>query len=173
MLTPKEQAVLDLRQQGLSSKQSAARLGISRNAEKFRAWCGRQRLASGDPLILPGTYCVFKYADYIGVLPLHCLPDWLDRVWRARKRLPWFAGLDRRPKVEILLGGTVPLTAREASVVRRLLAGKRNPGIYKIGRRGKVTFYPGERTASRAEGVSSMAIRYRRERGHGQGYYWL
>ena len=165
--------MLDLRRQGWSCKRIAEHLGISRNAEKFRAWHGRQRLASGDPLILPGAYCVFKCADYIGVLPRWSLSDWRNRVWRARKRLPWFARLDRRPEVEILLGGTVPLTKQEASIARRLLAGRRQSGVYKIGPKGRVTFYPGERTASRAEGVSSMAIHYRRERGHCHGCYWF
>ena len=173
MLTPKEQAVLDLRRQGWSCARIAEHLGISRNAEKFRAWHGRQRLASGDPLILPGAYCVFKCADYIGVLPRWSLSDWRNRVWRARKRLPWFVGLDRRPEVEILLGGAVPLTKQEASIARRLLAGRRQPGVYKIDAKGRVIVYGGERTASRAEGVSSMAIHYRRERGHCHGCYWF
>jgi hypothetical protein len=172
MLTPKEQAVLILRQRGWSCAQIAEHLGISRNAEKFRAWCGRQRLAKGDPLILPGSYCVFRCAGFTGVLPRRSLPDWRDRVWAARRRIPWLAGLDRRPEIEILLG-TMPLTATEASIVRRLLAGTREPGVYKIDRRGKVTFYSGLRTAARAEGVSSTAIHYCRQRGHGRGCYWL
>jgi hypothetical protein len=81
--------------------------------------------------------------------------------------------VDRRPEVEILLGGVVPLTAKEAAIARRLLAGKRAPGVYKIDQSRKVTVYSGETTAGRAEGVSSMAIHYRRERGHGRGCYWL
>jgi len=173
MLTPKEQAVLDLRQRGWSCARIAEHLGISRNAEKFRAWRGRQRIAGGDPLILPGVYCVFWFGPYPGVLPLRCLPDWLDRIWAARRQIPWLAGLDRRPDVEILLGGMVPLTAREAAIVRRLLAGTRAPGVYKIDRRGKVTFYSGLRTAARAEGVSATAIHNLRQRGHGHGCYWL
>lgn len=172
MLTPKEQAVIALRRQGWSCARIARHLSISRNAEKFRAWSGRQRLARGDPLILPGVYCVFRCASYTGVLPLRSLPDWLDRIWRARRRLPWFAGLDRRPEVEILLG-TIPLTVKEASIVRRLLAGKREPGVYKTDGHGKVAFYSGLRTAARTEAVSSTAIYYFRQRGHGRGCYWL
>ncbi len=173
MLTPKEQVVLDLRQRGWSCTRIAEHLDISRNAEKFRAWHGRQRIARGDPLILPGVYCVFRFGPYIGVLPLRCLPDWLDRIWTARECIPWFAGLDRQPDVQILLGGTVPLTAREAAIARRLLAGKRKPGVYKIDPSGNVTVYSGIATAARAEGVTSMAIHYRRQRGHVRGCYWL
>jgi len=173
MLTPLEQTIVDLQRQGVGFREIARRTSHSYNACKYVAWYSRQKIAAGDPLILPGVYCVFKCAGYIGVLPLHCLPDWLNRAWRARKRLPWFAGLDRRPEVEILLGGVVPLTAKEASIARQLLAGKRASGVYKIDQSRKVTVYSGETTAGRAEGVSSMAIHYRRERGHGRGCYWL
>ncbi|NUQ61173.1 MAG: hypothetical protein HUU20_01715 [Pirellulales bacterium] len=173
MLTPKEQAVRILRQRGWSCAQIAEHLGISRNAEKFRAWCGRRRIAKGDPLILPGSYCVFRFGPYTGVLPSRLLPDWMDRVWTARQGITWLAGLDRQPETENLLGA-VPLTANEASTVRRLLAGTRAPGVYKIDcHSGKVTFYSGLRTAGRAEGVSAAAIHNLRQRGHGRGCYWL
>jgi len=173
MLTPKEQAVRILRQRGWSCARIADHLGISRNNEKVLAWSGRQRIARGDPLILPGAYCVFKCASFTGVLPARSLPDWLERVWAARQDILWLAGLDRRPEVEILLGA-VPLTAREAAIARRLLAGTRAPGVYKIDRHsGKVRFYSGLRAAARAEGVSATAIHNLRQRGHGHGSYWL
>lgn len=173
MLTAKEQAVMDLRQQGWSCKQIAEHLGISRNTEEYIAWRARRRLGAGNPLRLPGTFCVFRFGPCVGVLPTRYLRDWSDKVWAARPHIPWLSGANERPDVEILLGGIVQLTLQEAATARRALAGTRKPGVYKIGHDGSVTKYSGETAAARAEGVNKMRIHLRREAGAANGYYWL
>jgi len=177
MLTPAEQSVVDLRAEGLSPKEVARRLAISRVSEKVRAWKARQKKKAGDPLTLPGmgVYCVFRFGpSYIGILPLRMLPRWTETVWKAKDRLPTFARLKRRPEPEILLGAIIHLTWPQAKAARRLLAPKRKPGVYRVGPRGKVTKFSGEKAAARALRVNSMAIRQYRERGHERGrYFWL
>ena len=175
MLTPKEQEVMDLRALGWPSKRIAERLGITRNAEKFRAWYARQKIAAGDPLTLPnmGRYCVFRFGAHVGTLPLHMLPKWVKAIWRAKDKLPLFADLNERPEPEILLGGVVQLTERQARGARRLLAARRRPGVYQIGPRGKVTRFAGEKACGQALGISLQAVRVFREHGHGRGCFWL
>jgi hypothetical protein len=170
MLTAQQQAIMELRQQGLSSKEVAERLGISRTTEKFVAWYARRKIAAGDPVDSKPRYCVFRFGSYIGVLPLQFLTDWIEKVWAVRQHLPWLADLDQRPEVEILLGGVVQLTVQQARAARKALAGKRKPGIYRIDDDGRVTHFASESAAARALGFDVHAFR---QHGHGRGCYWF
>ena len=149
---------------------------MTRNNEKQHAWQARQKISAGNPLTVPnmGVYCVFRFGPHIGVLPLRLLPAWAERIWKVKAQLPMFARLKRRPAPEVLLGGIIQLTWRQAKAAWRLLAPRRKPGVYRIGPRGKVMAFRGVGAAARAFGVNSTAIRQFLERGHERGrYFWL
>lgn len=183
MLTALEQNILDLREQGIGFREVARRVGTSYGSAKFVAWYARQKLANGDPPPKQpntGTYCVFRFGEYVGALPLRLLPDWQARVWAAREHLPWLATLTEPPALQILLGGAgVALTWKEAAAARRVLVPSRQysnrpAGVIKIDPAGTVTKYRTGREAARAEGMSHGEIRQRWQHGADRaGDYWL
>jgi hypothetical protein len=174
MLTPLEEIIVGLQRQGVGFREIARRTGHSYNACKYVAWYSRQKIAAGDPWTMPGAYCLVKYGNHIGVLPLRCLADWQARMETAREKIPWLAAGVDRPELQVLLGNVCGLTFREASTARRALAGRRKRrGVYRVDAGGNVAWFPGEIAAGRAEGVSSMAIHRYRESGFAKGCYWL